>query len=54
MDDEAPVRKLALWLDGKPTGELTAATGWKMTEAQTRAVIDAIKGSDKVEFKGGH
>lgn len=54
MDNEAPVKKLTLWLDGKPTGELTAAAGWALTETQTRAVIDAIKGSGKVELRGGH
>ncbi|WP_312543655.1 DUF1176 domain-containing protein [Pantoea eucalypti] len=53
-DDSEPAEKLTLWIDGKPAGDLLAADdNWQMSASQTSAVIKAVKGSGKVEFKGG-
>jgi len=56
MENATPVKKLTLWINNKPAGSLTAAENndWQLSEAQTRAVINAVKGSGKIEFKGGH
>ncbi|MGK6327381.1 DUF1176 domain-containing protein [Erwinia sp. DT-104] len=50
--NEAPVKKLTLWLNGQPAGEATQkANRWWLSEAQTLALIDAVKGSGTVGFK---
>ncbi|MHA7845082.1 DUF1176 domain-containing protein [Serratia sp. D1N4] len=50
-----PMGKLTLWIADKSAGALKVAEGdtWRLSEAQTRALIKAVKGSSKVEFKGG-
>ena len=53
-DDSEPAEKLTLWINGKSAGDLVAADdNWRMSASQTSAVISAVKGSGKVEFKGG-
>lgn len=53
-EDSAPVQKLTLWIDGKPAGDLVAADdNWRLSAGQTSALLNAVKGSGKVEFKGG-
>lgn len=53
--DSAPVTKLTLWINGKAAGVLKPAEEgfWHLSASQTQALIGAIKGSGKVEFKGG-
>ncbi|MEG3129794.1 DUF1176 domain-containing protein [Pantoea cypripedii] len=56
MDEEPkPVAALSLWIDDTALGELqkTDNDEWRLTEAQTQAVITAVKGSGTVEFRGG-
>ena len=54
-DDSKQVDALALWIDDHAQGEVTKAENdeWTLTDAQTLALINAIKGSGKVEFRGG-
>lgn len=54
-DGSHPIAKLTLWINDKSAGALKAATDdtWRLSETQARAVIGAVKGSSKVEFKGG-
>jgi len=53
-DDSTPAKKLTLWIDGKSAGELVAAgDNWRLSASQTSALLDAVKGSGKAEFKGG-
>lgn len=53
--DSAPVTTLTLWINGKAAGVLKPAEEgfWHLSASQTQALIGAIKGSGKVEFKGG-
>lgn len=54
-ENAKPVSKLTLWIDGKIAGDIAAdESNWRLSESQTLAVIKAIKGNGKVEFKGGH
>ncbi|WP_342754290.1 DUF1176 domain-containing protein [Pantoea sp. MBD-2R] len=55
-EDEAPVTKLTVWINGVSAGDLTAAENdtWRLSQPQTLGLINAVKGSGKVEFKGGH
>ncbi|MFT4269590.1 MAG: DUF1176 domain-containing protein [Pantoea sp.] len=56
MEDEPkPVAMLSLWIDDNSLGELQKADNdeWRLTEAQTQAVIRAVKGNGTVEFRGG-
>ncbi|MTH48789.1 DUF1176 domain-containing protein [Intestinirhabdus alba] len=52
---EAQVSSLSLWIDGRRAGELQTAKDdvWQLSDGQTLAVISAVKGRGKVEFKGG-
>ncbi|MXP54527.1 DUF1176 domain-containing protein [Pantoea sp. Seng] len=54
-DDSRQVDALALWIDDHAQGEVTKVENdeWTLTDAQTLALINAIKGSSKVEFRGG-
>jgi len=54
-DNVKSVKKLTLWIDGKPAGDLSASEeNWRLSESQTQKLIEAVKGNGKVEFKGGH
>jgi len=54
-DDAATPVKLTLWIDGKSLGELATEDSdtWRLSDTQAQSVIEAVKGSGKVEFKGG-
>lgn len=54
-DSTPPVAQLALWINGQPAGALTATKNddWQLSQQQTQRLVAAIKGSGKVEFKGG-
>lgn len=54
-DGSSPVEKLTLWIDGKSVGAVKPAKNevWRLSQSQTLEVIRAVKGSGKVEFKGG-
>ena len=55
-ENAAPVTQLTVWINGVSAGNLTAAENdtWRLSQPQTFALINAVKGSGKVEFKGGH
>jgi hypothetical protein len=46
---------LTLWINGKSTGKVKLAEDgyWQLSETQTRDLINAVKGSGNVEFRGG-
>ena len=45
--------KLTLWINGQPAGDVKPAKeSWPLSEKQARAIVNAIKGSGKVEFTG--
>ncbi len=54
-DGSAPVPTLALWINDKSFGVVKPAEAevWRLSTSQTLALISAVKGSGKVEFKGG-
>ncbi|WP_409308907.1 DUF1176 domain-containing protein [Pectobacterium sp. B1J-3] len=54
-DDNTPVPKLTLWIDGQPAGDVKSGKegDWQLSEKQAQALIRAVKGSGKAEFKGG-
>jgi hypothetical protein len=54
-DETVQQPKLSLWIDGATLGEVEAQDSdtWRLSDAQTTALIAAVKGSGKVEFKGG-
>lgn len=54
-DDTAPQTTLTLWVDDKSQGELATedTDTWRLSDTQAKSMIDAVKGSGKVEFKGG-
>lgn len=54
-DGANPVAALTLWINDKSIGAVKAAADdtWRLSEDQTRAVISAVKGSSRVEFRGG-
>lgn len=54
-DDAKQVDTLSLWIDERALGEVNKAENseWTLSDAQTQALIGAIKGSGKVEFRGG-
>lgn len=53
-DDAQQVNALALWIDDRALGEVSKAENdeWTLSDAQTQALIAAIKGSARVEFRG--
>ncbi|WP_039057582.1 DUF1176 domain-containing protein [Enterobacter sp. Bisph1] len=54
-DDNATPVKLTLWIEGKSLGEIATedSDSWRLSDAQAQSLIEAVKGSGKVEFKGG-
>lgn len=54
-DETVQQPKLTLWIDGNAQGEVDAQDSdtWRLSDAQTAALITAVKGSGKVEFRGG-
>ncbi|WP_313627614.1 DUF1176 domain-containing protein [Kosakonia sp.] len=54
-DETTQQATLSLWIDGKSQGEIATEDNdsWRLSDAQARSMIDAVKGSGKVEFKGG-
>ncbi|MCL5500728.1 DUF1176 domain-containing protein [Escherichia coli] len=54
-DETSAQPKLVLWIDDKEIGEVEPEDSdtWRLSPAQTQALIEAVKGSGKVEFKGG-
>lgn len=54
-DETVQQPKLTLWIDGAALGEVEAQDSdtWRLSDAQTAALIIAVKGSGKVEFRGG-
>lgn len=54
-DDDTPVARLTLWINDQPVGELKRGKegDWLLSNKQTRDILAAVKGSGKVEFKGG-
>lgn len=46
--------KLALWINDQPAGEVKPGKeSWPLSDKQVRDIINAVKGSGKIEFKGG-
>ncbi|MGE5986888.1 DUF1176 domain-containing protein [Klebsiella michiganensis] len=53
-DSDVLPGKLTLWINGQPAGDVKPAKeSWPLSEKQARAIVNAIKGSGKVEFTGG-
>lgn len=54
-DETTPQPKLSLWIDGKSLGDITPEDNdtWRLTDEQASRMIEAVKGSGTVEFKGG-
>lgn len=54
-DETTPQAKLSLWIDGNSLGDLAAEDNdtWRLSVDQASRMIDAVKGSGNVEFKGG-
>lgn len=49
-----PAEKLTLWINDQPAGEVKfEKEGWTLSSRQSQGIITAVKGSGKVEFKGG-
>lgn len=53
-ESEAPPSRLTLWINDQPAGEVKPGKegNWQLSDKQTQEIIDAVKGSGKVEFKG--
>lgn len=54
-EDSEAQPTLTLWINDTAQGELEPEDSdtWRLSDAQARALVDAVKGSGKVEFKGG-
>ena len=54
-EGEAPAANLTLWINDQPAGQLKPGKDgdWLLSDKQTRSIVAAVKGSGKVEFKGG-
>ncbi|MGP3590315.1 DUF1176 domain-containing protein [Vagococcus sp. WN89Y] len=54
-DETAPQAPLTLWIDGNSLGDIATEDNdtWRLTDEQASRLIEAVKGSSKVEFKGG-
>ena len=50
-----PAANLTLWINDQPEGQVKPGKedNWLLSDKQTRSIIAAVKGSGKVEFKGG-
>ena len=53
--NDSTVNKLTIWINGQSAGDLAAAENgtWRLSQRQTLALIGAVRGNGKVEFKGG-
>ncbi len=53
--NDAPAPRLTLWINDQSVGEVKSGKygDWLLSNKQTRDIIAAVKGSGKVEFKGG-
>ncbi|EDU6365380.1 DUF1176 domain-containing protein [Salmonella enterica subsp. enterica serovar Florian] len=56
VDRDVLSDKLALWINDQPAGEVKLGKegNWRLSDKQTQKIIEAVKGSGKVEFKGGY
>lgn len=54
-DETTQQAKITLWIDDKSLGDIATEDNdnWRLSDAQAHSMIDAVKGSSKVEFKGG-
>lgn len=54
-EGDTPVANLTLWINDQPAGQLKPGKegNWLPSDKQTRSIVAAVKGSGKVEFKGG-
>lgn len=53
-DSEVVPDKLTLWINGHSAGDVKPGKeSWALSDKQTREIVNAIKGSGKVEFTGG-
>ncbi|WLI75589.1 DUF1176 domain-containing protein [Kosakonia sp. H02] len=54
-DETVPHVQITLWIDDKSQGALATEDNdtWRLSDEQAKRMIDAVKGSGKVEFKGG-
>lgn len=54
-EGDTPVANLTLWINDQPAGQLKPGKegNWLLSDKQTRNIAAAVKGSGKVEFKGG-
>lgn len=54
-ESETSPTRVTMWVDGQASGELKPLEDerWQLSDAQTRKVITAVKGSGRVEFTGG-
>jgi hypothetical protein len=53
-DSEVLPDKLTLWINDQPAGDVKPAKErWPLSDKQIREIVNAVKGSGKIEFKGG-
>lgn len=53
-DSDVPADRVTLWINDQPAGEVKPGiVDWELSAIQTQKIIAAVKGSEKVEFKGG-
>ena len=54
-DEATEQAPLTMWIDDKSQGALATEDSdtWRLSDAQAKSMIDAVKGNGKVEFKGG-
>ncbi|MFK3708939.1 DUF1176 domain-containing protein [Leclercia adecarboxylata] len=53
-EGDVPTNKLTLWINDQPAGEVKPGKeSWTLSARQVQGIIAAVKGSGKVEFKGG-
>lgn len=53
-ENDVMPEKLTLWINDQPAGEVKSEKeGWTLSARQIQGIITAVKGSGKVEFKGG-
>lgn len=54
-EGDTPVASLTLWINDQPAGQVKPdkEDNWLLSDKQTRNIVAAVKGSGKVEFKGG-
>ncbi len=54
-DEDIAVSRLTLWINDRPAGEVQPGKegNWHLSVKQARNIVNVVKGSGKVEFKGG-